>query len=264
MDATKLKSYNLNKFTPYDSNFDCLHSTRKNISIPPEFSLCFRHKKIQDGIFWGSIFVGNVGANWRSQEMGFEYLNWNYSPWLAITRPGVDKRSWVPMGESFDFNMLTWRHTCITLDIVSGASIVFENGKLLSENVFDPLKKFGSLVPDFVANMITVGCLFSSDLEETHSDPGSVTDFHIFGRILSQQELQQWTGCEKRLLGDIVNWETENWFFNKTGNGSEVEYLEFEKEVCDMQEKSFHLFPVKTTFRNALDVCDKVSGQLNT
>ena len=131
LDATKLKGYNLNKYTPYDSNFDCLHSTRKNISIPPEFSFCYRHKKNHDGIFWGSIFVGNVGGNWRSHEMGFEYLNWNYQPWLAITSPGIDVRSWLPMGETFYFNMLTWRHTCITLDIVSGASIVYENGKLL-------------------------------------------------------------------------------------------------------------------------------------
>ena len=196
--------------------------------------------------------------------MGFEYLNWNYEPWLAISQPGIDVPAWVPMGKKSEFNMLTWRHTCITLDIVSGASKVYENGRMLSENIDNQVKNFGNLVPDFVANMITVGCFFSTFEGKTHSDPGIVTDFHLFGRILSEQELQQWTGCEKRLLGDIVNWETENWFFNKTGDGSEVEYLEFGKEVCDTRDKSYHLFPVKATFKNSLDLCGKVSGQLNT
>ena len=61
--------------------------------------------------------------------------------------------------------------------------------------------------------MISLGCVNGIYKE---SDVGVVTDFQIFGRILSRQEMEDYTGCKNRFYGDIVNWDLEEWVFNKT------------------------------------------------
>ena len=71
------------------------------------------------------------------------------------------------------------------------------------------------------------------------------------------------TGCKKRLQGDLVSWDTEDWFLNKTGDGSRIEYIEFENDVCDKQNMSNHFFPGRRPFLKSIELCHKVSGKLN-
>ena len=262
----KVKAYNLNKYSPGEDNFDCLHTTRQQIPIPKEFSFCFRHKKVYyNGDVFGSLYIGKMKGNWTSNDHGFFFAYWYYEPWIGLLRPGIKNAAWVAPAKKFDFNMLTWRHTCMTISFVTGSYTMYENGVLVGESMFKHFETFSTLVPDFVANLISIGCMhvYNDNDRYRHSDPGIVTDFQLFGRILSKKELTRWTGCLERLQGDVVNWDTEDWFFNKTGAGSAIEYLDFEKDICDMRDKSLHLFPVKTTFKNSLELCEKVSGKLN-
>ena len=85
------------------------------------------------------------------------------------------------------------------------------------------------LVKSTLASEISIGCV--TYWEDSHV--GIVTDFQLFSRILSKQEMERWTGCQERLQGDIVSWDTEEWSFNQTGNGSTIEYLDFENNVCN-------------------------------
>ena len=50
---------------------------------------------------------------------------------------GSTSGSWVALGDKFDFNMLTWLQTCLALNFDDGTSIMYENGKLVSEQVFN-------------------------------------------------------------------------------------------------------------------------------
>ena len=155
------------------------------------------------------------------------------------------------MGEKFSFNMLTWLHTCFAFNLEDGTSIMYENGKLVSEKKYDIVKEFGEALPEFVSEEIYVGCY------PKQSHPGVLTDFQFFGRMLTHQELQRWTGCEERIEGDLVSWDTEDWIFDRAGNGSRIEYLEFEKDVCDLRNTSHHFFPAKFGFKKALGLCKK-------
>ena len=89
--------------------------------------------------------------------------------------------------------MLTWQHTCITLNLNDGSSIMYENGKLVAEKKFDVFVAFGKVYPGFLASEISVGCVTYWEV----SHVGIVTDFQLFSRILSKQEMERWTGCQE-------------------------------------------------------------------
>ena len=65
---------------------------------------------------------------------------------------------------------------------------------------------------------------------------GSVTDAQVFSRELSDQEMMDMTGCRNFLTGDILSWESETWNLTTPWNSSEMEILDFEKDVCSNPE----------------------------
>ena len=199
-----------------------------------------------------------MGSTNATPRIGLLFGYWDYVPWIGLYGPN-NIGDWAVPGNKFDFNMLTWRHTCISLNVDQGVSVMFENGKFAGEKEFDGYTAFGEDVPNFVATSINFGC----DPVWNHSHSGIVTDFQLFGRVLNRQELEDWTGCKERLRGDIVDWDEEDWLLEKKGNGTRIEYLEFEKVVCDMRDLSHHFFPVKRTFRKSSEFCEKLSGKLN-
>ena len=76
-----------------------------------------------------------------------------------------------------------------------------------------------------------------------------MTDFQIFGRTLTRQDMNEWTGCKQRVYGDIVNLDSKDWVFNKTDNIREVEYLDFENDICFARDYS-----MSVTFQKALQL----------
>ena len=253
----KLKSFNLNKYSSSSSSyeFDCVHTTRANISIPKSFTFCYRHKPVgTHDITWSNIFLGDLKEDWSEVEKGLDFAIWPSGPWVGAVDNGTTV--WVAMGKGNGFELLAWRHTCLSISFVDGRLILYENGKLQYEDTFDEYIQFK--MPSSV-KMISVGCAYGIYKE---SNVGVVTDFQLFSRILSKQEMENWTGCKKRLYGDLVSWDLENWFLNQTGDVSGVEYLDFEEDVCNMQDKSNHIFPLKTSFPKSLKLCEKVSGKL--
>ena len=68
---------------------------------------------------------------------------------------------------------------------------------------------------------------------------GSVTDAQVFSRELSDQEMMDMTGCRNFLTGDILSWESETWNLTTPWNSSEMEILDFEKDVCSNPEVKY-------------------------
>ena len=256
----RLKSYNLNKYTSSEHHLDCLHTVRK-VPLPKEFTFCYRHKQLYNGGSWGrkggSILLANYNHDWTVVKTGIELAYWT-NPWIAIHHNR--SMAWIKPGEGYGFNMLTWRHTCLAISLLDFSYMMYENGELVKDAQFD--EKFRKGLSQPAVDIITVGCAhMPQQFKESH--PGIVTDFQLFGTKLSEQKMKDWTGCTERMQGDIVSWDMKEWFFNKTGNGSEIEYLEFEKDVCNMQELSHHIFPTKERFSKSMDQCRKVSAKMN-
>ena len=253
----KLKSYNLNKYSSSYFEHDCLHTAKTTIIIPLDITICYRHKPVSTHAeTWSKYFLGNLTKDWTQVEKGFDFSIWPSGPWVGLRNNGTT--TWVGMGEGNGFELLAWRHTCLSISFVDGHSLLYENGKLQYEDSFEEYILFSDNM-DFSVNMISIGCAYGLYKD---SDVGVVTDFQIFGRILPQLEMEEWTGCKKRLYGDIVNWDLEEWVFNKTDNISEVEYLEFDNDICHGSYYSNHVFPLSVTFQKALKLCEKVSGKL--
>ena len=193
-------------------------------------------------------------------QLGFGFGYYSDMSWMALY--GAEEHTlWFGMGKKFEFNLNIWLHTCVTIDLENGSVQMFENGIKRGEDKKEKLATIRNLVSERGFKSLFVGCHVGTDRGDTHA--GIVTDFHLFSRVLSEKELVSWTSCEERLEGDIVNWETENWILSKNGDGSEIEYLDFERNICDMEERSYHFIPFPIlTFEGALDMCERVSGKL--
>jgi hypothetical protein len=253
----KFKSYNLNKYSTTYYEHDCLHTNRTKILIPQDITICYRHKSVSThAATWSTYFLGNLTEDWSQVEKGFDFSIWPSGPWVGLRSNGTT--IWVGMGEGDGFELLAWRHTCLSISFIDGHSLLYENGKLQYEDIFEEYVLFRDNMP-FSVNMISLGCAYGLYKD---SDVGVITDFQIFGRILPRQDMEEWTGCKQRLYGDIVSWDSEDWFFNKTENISEVEYLEFDNNICQARNYSNHVFPLSVTFQKALKLCEKVSGKV--
>ena len=257
----KLKSYHFNKYSTSNFEKDCMHTTRTNITIPTSFTFCYRHKPvITFNEPWSNVFLGNMNEDWSDAARGFYFSIWSYGPWGAALNNG--STVWVSYGTNVDFGLLAWRHTCFTINFDTGHSSLYENGKLQFEDEFDEIVQFKETMP-FAPKTVSIGCHYGQQIYRTERAQ-IVTDFQLYSRVLSSKEMKDWTSCKKRYPGDIINWEVEDWYFNKTETPdvSEIEELEFEKDICDVTGKSEHIFPVETSIQKALQLCKKFSGEL--
>ena len=253
--GAKLQSYNLNKYSTTEFNLDCVHTTRSNIPTGHVFTFCYRHKPVVTlGQMSGYVFIGNLGEGWQV-DSGFDFTIWPSGPWLGLRSNG--RTVWVGLGKGEGFDLLAWRHTCLSINFLDGKYNLYENGKLQVGGTADEFVEFKDKMPLNV-NMVSIGCAYGA-YKDSHI--GVVTDFQLFGRALSTQDMEAWTECLERNDGDVISWEAENWHFNKTDGSSEVEHLDHDM-VCNMVDQSLHIFPIKTLFRKALHLCEKISGKL--
>ena len=117
-------------------------------------------------------------------------------------------------------------------------------------------------------NISTIGCAYIDSLEEdwtyAASMLGRFTDFQVFGRVLSQVDMEDITGCRKIVQGDLVSWSQDTWFLNGTEKTSEEEKLRFQGDICKDLSSSYHLVPLagKGLHYGAVEVCNKLSGSL--
>ena len=204
-----------------------------------------------------------MDPGWTDFEFGFIFGVWYSGAWLGYKEKGKPM-SWINMGSHF-IDIHAWRHTCITLDFKSEKYSNSENGLKRYEETYDRLKEIWKKLNSSI-NLVTVGCWYIpyKSGEEEFSMFGEFTDFQIFGRILSEQEMNDITGCNKRMEGDIISWESEDWHLNGTEKTSRQEIIEFEGEVCRKEQDSFLLMPFKQKGLpfGMSDTCEKLTGKL--
>ena len=171
------------------------------------------------------------------------------------------KTNWAALGYDAEPSLLTWRHTCLVTSLRDGTFIMYENGKSIRKKKINFFEELGEMYPNFTVPQIFVGC--DPRKEISQSDPGIVTDFQIFNGKLEENALEEWTSCKKRIEGDLLSWDTEEWVFNQTGNGSNIEYIDFHNDICLNKTSSYQLFPSNIDFKETLDLCEKVGGKMN-
>ena len=99
MNSKKLKTYNFNKYSQSDAKMDCLE-TKRDIPIPMEFTICFRHKKLfSPGNKHGLVSIGDVAED--GGLIGFIFGYWSWVPWAGAFFPSGH---WIGLGDEFDSN----------------------------------------------------------------------------------------------------------------------------------------------------------------
>ena len=79
------------------------------------------------------------------------------------------------------------------------------------------------------------------------------------------EEINATTGCDSRMAGDIISWDTEEQHLNGTEKTSKQELLEFEEYVCRKESNSILLMPFKQKGLpyGLADTCKKLTGELH-
>ena len=66
------------------------------------------------------------------------------------------------------------------------------------------------------------------------------------------------------LDGDILRWDRETWELRSPFNRSDLEILDFEKDVCANFDKGLLMVPQKMNFGESVHTCKKLSGNIIT
>ena len=208
--------------------------------------------------FSSVLSFGTIRSDFLIMEEAVLFGIWEEGPWLGFRyRTNQDAIwDWVSLGDNFMHDLQIWRHSCFTIDFESGHVTLVENGKVRIKTQSDKIKKLGGTM-----NHVSAGCLYHPS--EYLSMYGRVTDLQIFGRILSDQEMEEITGCKSRKDGDILSWDSARWIMSGTNQNITKESLDWKTFICKSPNKSYHIIPKKINFiSESLDVCKKFSAQL--
>ena len=66
------------------------------------------------------------------------------------------------------------------------------------------------------------------------------------------------------LDGDILRWDRETWELRSPFNRSDMEILDFEKDVCANFDNGLLMVPQKMNFGESVHTCKKLSGNIIT
>ena len=139
-------------------------------------------------------------------DHGLLFSVWDSGPWLALKSRGDSEYYWLSLGEDqFEQQLQVWRHSCISIDFTSGKLMFVENGKYLFSSFSKELINLGQSF-DGIMDNIMVGCYYRPEGSMGYmSMVGSVSDFHLFGRSLTEDEMVSMTNCSKFHKGDLIN-----------------------------------------------------------
>ena len=69
--------------------------------------------------------------------------------------------------------------------------------------------------------------------------------------------------CQKFKQGNLIDWETTNWYLNSSKGTAVKEEMDLQMEICQQSSTSLVYVPYKMTFDPAgLHLCSKFSGQV--
>ena len=110
---------------------------------------------------------------------------------------------------------------------------------------------------NLLSNVYIARCAF--DYKGTCSSPeGQVSDFNIWKRELTAQEMIDFTSCNKMLKGDLVNWDETEWeLVNMTSRDAP------DAEVCISPRPGHVLYPELRLLHDFIKFCPRFNGHLS-
>ncbi|CAM6054348.1 unnamed protein product [Sphagnum tenellum] len=187
--------------------------------------------RVDDYLLW-------LGAGYPYSFFGFGYpiRHGSYKSWLLKDPDTGDFEVWASN---------RWSHMCLAYNKATGLVRIVKDGKAMNINKEDPLMTGVEIPSNFLSRTFIGGT----------SPEGQMSDFNIWDRTLSLQELQDWTSCKSMIKGNLVNWETAEFdAFNMTTEMSTTEAL------CIPPRPGMIIFPEQRNITEHLAICHKMRG----
>ena len=91
---------------------------------------------------------------------------------------------------------------------------------------------------------------------------GSLTDFNVWDRELSTEEMINLTLCRAEMVGSLLAWDSQDWIFTEHIGEDEfsVESVDF-SSLCSSKER-LTIFPESLTADESFELCETFGGNL--
>ena len=261
------KKFHLETTIPNESpEIEC-PVTEGKFPFPTEITLCFRSRPFfyihhaRTGFSWRTVITFGRMKGTKFEE-GILFGVYYGGPWVGLKIPGTESIMWLFGGDALArFPFQVWRHTCISFNRETGRMRLVENGELWrDETTVETVEAMKKVSRN--ATIFTLGCMYWNQVNKYMSMFGSVTDAHVFGRALSDEEMIGWTSCSLPIEGDIISYKKAKWILRSPYNTTVKEVMDLKKDICISHNKSLVLVPQKLTFFEGLHQCSKLSGRL--
>ena len=203
---------------------------------------------------------------------------------MVIPEDGVHWM-WPIYNEDVDANK--WHSMCFGLSIEKKISFLVHNGKT-QENYTQPqiwadvsrgfdttmVEPFSSIHPfdrndkEDTWKKWSESRVFGQQLFENNAPfSGYFTDYQIFGRALSAQEMYDITSCKSFAKGDIYSWDVDDWeawdMELQDGPGA-VQYrtLNISRDSLCKTVQKYTFFPDSYTFEEGINLCRRFGGKI--
>ncbi|XP_068215524.1 uncharacterized protein [Palaemon carinicauda] len=147
---------------------------------------------------------------------------------------------------------MEWYHVCYTVSTTQ--LLIYVNGEI--NIVHDISARKILLNASMVLGQETDQVL--GGYQEQQSFSGIITEFNLYNRVLTEEEVQSQFQCENFDEGDLIAWSTTLW--EKFGSVQEITVNQ--EDYCNTS-KQVTVFPERRSFREAIHWCDNQKAKLH-
>ena len=166
---------------------------------------------------------------------------------------------WYVEAHSLPYSHRQWNHICFTYSTIKKIGKIYYNGITVKNDVegnFTFVKSGESIL----RSSFEIGQ--EPDIFEGGYDPaqlfnGEISELNMWSKALSDAEISGLADCSSGMRGDVISWQKELFTINQ----ALVTDLESNSIFCD-QRKTLVVFPEKTSFDGAKELCDIHGGTI--
>lgn len=230
----------------------------KSVSATEQSLSCIFILLVPGQLFWA---FGTLHSNLTTFKEAILFAIYESGPWLGVKHRDQDSIKWEALGDTLKRDLHVWIHFCLSIDFKTGVVKLAENGVVKFEKVSGKVHNVWNNV-----NTLSVGCFaggWSESYNRYMSMYGKVTDVQLFSRVLTDLEMEEYTGCRSRIFGDVVSWDSGSWLTSGLNNTIRLESLDWKTEICKSQRHSYHIIPKPLQFMpNSLEACKRFSAEV--
>ena len=264
---------------------NCVRLIKEPFKLPRNFTFCWKHSYDFSESMNFISFVGSSNGKsiledfdknktWRQMRGEHRMINFVtlHRNWYGSLWHDVHEKYAESNGLQFVHGWYKWEHWCAAVNFELGQVITYVNGNYDGGTIWgdkmwmDQLNKANefSFEEDLVTDVL-FGCnLFMVDgtPDSCFRSMGKMTDFQLFDRILSAEEMIGMTTCDgEKLVGNLINIKTDD--FTIYGRNTKEIQISTE-EWCPVRNFSATFFPAAWTFPTtyAKSLCEKINRSM--